>query len=84
MLMGETGEEADCVVVIQGALDQSWADYLEGLHLSSRIFPGQAPTTVLMGSKIDFAAFAGLIARLLSLGFAVQYLTFRRRVAGKG
>jgi hypothetical protein len=81
MPMGETGDEAVCVVVIQGALDPSWADYLGDLQMSSQISPDEAPVTVLTGSMVDFAAFAGLIARLQNLGLAVQELTFQRRVA---
>ena len=81
MPMGATGEEAVCVVVIQGALDPSWADYLGDLDMSIQICPGQAPATVLTGSMVDFAAFVGLIARLQNLGLAVQELTFHRRVA---
>ena len=81
MPMGETGEEAACVVVIQGALDPSWADYLGDLRMSRQIGPDQVPVTVLTGAMVDFAAFAGLIARLQNLGLAVQYLTFHRRPA---
>ena len=78
MLMDETNEAATCLVVIQGGLDPSWADYLGELTMFTQVTANQTISTILSGSVADFAAFVGLIARLQNLGLSVQQISFYR------
>ena len=81
MPMGETGEEAVCVVVIQGALDPSWADYLGDLAMVTQVADDRTVSTFLSGQVVDFAAFVGLIGRVQNLGLPVQAISFQRLAA---
>ena len=83
MPMGETGEEAACVFVIQGALNPSWADYFGDLAIVTQFADDQTVSTLLSGQVVDFAAFVGLIGRMQNLGLPVQAISFQRR-AGNG
>ena len=76
--MDERSEAAACLVVIQGALDHNWADYLGDLTVSAQCVEGAAATTILAGPVVDFAAFVGLIGRLQNLRLQVQTITFHR------
>ena len=75
--MERENEAAVCFVVIRGALGPEWCDYLGGLTISSQLVEGQA-ATMLVGSMVDFAAFAGLISRLQNLGLTVLAISFHR------
>jgi hypothetical protein len=58
-----------CRICVQGAVDQSWAEQLNGLTVSSQTLIGDtAPTTVLFGLMTDQAALIGLVNALYSLG----------------
>ena len=78
MPMDNINEAATCLVVIQGVLDPSWADYLGDLTMFTQVTADQTTSTILSGSVADFAAFVGLIARLQNLGLSVQQISFRR------
>ncbi len=76
--MDDTREAAACLVVMQGALDHHWVDYLGNLTISARDTEGPTTTTILAGPVLDFAAFVGLISRLQNLGLPVQTISFHR------
>ncbi|MBK8046872.1 MAG: hypothetical protein IPK16_06955 [Anaerolineales bacterium] len=69
-------EAAACTIVICGSLDEHWTDYFGGLTLRTERNAPSEVTTVLSGQVTDFAAFAGLLARVQNLGLPVQALTF--------
>lgn len=75
--MESEDEAATCFVVIQGALNHDWRDYLGGLTISSALANEQS-TTILAGHVADFAAFVGLISHLQNLGLTVQAISFHR------
>ncbi len=64
-------DPATCSIVIQGPIDETWADYFGDLILSAQVHDGQIAVTLLSGPVIDFAAFIGLIERVNNLGLPV-------------
>jgi hypothetical protein len=54
---------------VQGFLDKSWSDRMNGVDIRVRNRPGDAPVTVLTGRFVDQAALAGLLNTLYDLGF---------------
>ena len=79
--MESEDEAATCYVVIRGALDRDWCEYLGELTMALRLREGEV-TTILSGNVTDFAAFVGLIGRLQNLGLTVQAISFHRLSAG--
>jgi hypothetical protein len=78
MQMDESGEVAACLVVVRGALDRNWADYLGPLSTLTFVDENQTVSTMLSGPVADFAAFVGLILRLQNLGLPVQSISYQR------
>ena len=60
-------------IQVQGSLDQRWADYLGGMHISvnREIEP---PVTTLSGQVLDQAALMGVLNGLYDLGFSLLYV----------
>jgi hypothetical protein len=53
---------------IQGVLDPSWSDRLEGLQIEVQCCAGRPPTTLLSGCLRDQAALNGVLSALYGLG----------------
>ena len=54
---------------VQGFLDRSWSDRMNGVDIRVRNRPDRAPVTVLTGHFVDQAALAGVINTLYDMGF---------------
>jgi hypothetical protein len=54
---------------VQGFLDQSWSDRMNGVDIRVRNLPDKASVTVLTGHFVDQAALAGVINTLYDMGF---------------
>ena len=56
---------------LQGILDESWSDYLEGLTIASAHTAARAPVTILTGRLVDQAALIGVLNNVYDLGFSL-------------
>ena len=54
---------------VQGFLDKSWSDRMNGVEIRVRNRPDGAPVTVLTGRFIDQTALAGVLNTLYDMGF---------------
>ena len=54
---------------VQGYLDKSWSDRMNGVDIRVQNLPDAAPVTVLTGHFIDQAALAGVLNTLYDMGF---------------
>jgi len=54
---------------VQGFLDKSWSDRMNGVDIRVRNRPDGAPVTVLTGQFVDQAALAGVLNTLYDMGF---------------
>jgi hypothetical protein len=54
---------------VQGCLDRSWSDRMNGVEICVQSPPDEAPMTLLTGRFIDQAALAGVLNTLYDLGF---------------
>ena len=54
---------------VQGYLDKSWSDRMNGVDIQVKDLPDEAPVTLLVGRFIDQAALAGVLNTLYDLGF---------------
>ena len=54
---------------VQGFLDKSWSDRMNGVDIRVQDLPDEAPMTVLTGYFVDQAALAGVLNTLYDLGF---------------
>ena len=54
---------------VQGFLDESWSDRMNGVDIRVQELPDEAPVTVLIGHFVDQAALAGVLNTLYDLGF---------------
>ena len=54
---------------VQGFLDKSWSDRMNGVDIRTRKRSAGAPVTVLTGHFVDQAALAGVLNTLYDLGF---------------
>jgi len=54
---------------VQGSLDKSWSDRMNGVDIREQELPDEAPVTILIGHFIDQAALAGVLSTLYDLGF---------------
>jgi len=61
--------EAVYQIGVQGSLDESWSDRMNGVDIRVRNLPDEAPVTLLVGRFIDQAALAGVLNTLYDLGF---------------
>jgi hypothetical protein len=55
-------------ITLKGRLDETWADWFNGMTLRSRTDPAGASVTSLTGPVADQAALHGLLARVRDLG----------------
>ena len=61
------GTPADYRIVVEGFLDERWADRLAGLQISSRKRGDDLPETTLSGRLRDQAELAGVLNSLYEL-----------------
>ena len=54
---------------VQGYLDKSWSDRMNGVDIRVRELPDAAPVTLLTGRFVDQAALAGVLSTLYDLGY---------------
>ncbi len=54
-------------IQIQGHLDASWSDWMDGMTMGAGSGPDGAPVTTLIG-RIDQAALHGILRRIRDLG----------------
>ena len=54
---------------VQGYLDKSWSDRMNGVDIQVKNLPDEAPVTLLVGRFIDQATLAGVLNTLYDLGF---------------
>jgi hypothetical protein len=72
--------QAFYAIRIQGYLDGSWSDRLNGVDIVLQSQPNEAPVTVLSGDFQDQAALAGVLNTLYDLGLpllSVECLNIR-------
>lgn len=55
-------------ILIQGYLDESWSERMNGVAIQLQSQPNEAPVTVLSGEFQDQAALAGVLNTLYDLG----------------
>jgi hypothetical protein len=58
-------------ILLQGRLDPSWSELLEGMNLICIDRPGQAPITILAGGLLDQAALYGVLQCTYHLGLPI-------------
>ena len=54
---------------VQGFLDESWSDRMNGVDIRVQNLPDTAPVTLLTGRFVDQAALAGVLSTLYDLGY---------------
>ncbi len=59
-------------IQIQGALDETWADYFGGLTITQTPLLDQEPMTILTGQVLDQMMLLGILNRLGDLGLPVR------------
>jgi hypothetical protein len=65
---------------VQGAIDQSWADYYGDMIIHMGVEPDEYPVTKMTGQFHDQSALLGVISRLVDMGLPllmVQYIPDR-------
>ena len=70
-------ESATYRIHVQGAIDQSWADYYGDLIIHLGVEPDECPVTRMTGQFHDQSALLGVISRFVDLGLPllmVQYI----------
>ena len=70
-------ETATYRIHVQGAIDQSWADYYGDMIIHMGVEPDEYPVTKMTGQFHDQSALLGVISRLVDLGLPllmVQYI----------
>jgi hypothetical protein len=58
-------------ILLQGRLDASWSEQLEGMNLICIDRPGQGPITMLAGPLLDQAALHGVLQCTYHLGLTI-------------
>ncbi len=61
---------------VQGAIDQSWADYYGDMIIHMGVEPGEYPVTKMTGLFHDQSALLGVISRLLDLGLPLLMVEY--------
>jgi hypothetical protein len=56
-------------ISVQGCLDKSWSNHMNGVDIRVQDLPDAAPVTLLTGHFIDQAALAGVLNTLYDLGY---------------
>jgi hypothetical protein len=54
---------------VQGSLDVSWSDRMNGVDIQVQHLPDAAPVTLLTGHFVDQAALAGVLSTLFDLHY---------------
>ena len=73
-------ESATYRIHVQGAIDQSWADYYGDLIIHMEVDPDEYPVTKMTAQFHDQSALLGVISRFVDLGLPllmVQYIPDR-------
>jgi len=63
------GTPAVYQIGVQGCLDESWSDRMNGVDIRVQNLPDTAPVTLLTGRFVDQAALAGVLSTLYDLGY---------------
>jgi hypothetical protein len=58
-------------IQVQGVLDSSWSDRMNGADIRMRNLPNEAPVTVITGHFTDQTALSGVLSTLYDLGFVL-------------
>jgi hypothetical protein len=61
-------------IIVQGKIDPTWSDRLEGMTISESSIDKNNPSTTLEGELIDQAALAGVLNTLYELHLPMLYL----------
>jgi hypothetical protein len=82
-------QRPSCRIVLHGALNERWVDYLGEMLLYLEVEEGQIQTTTLIGQPPDLIALIGMLNAISNLGFTVIAVEYRRAtpietVAGNG
>jgi hypothetical protein len=59
-------------ITVEGKIDASWSDWLDGMHLVSRKEADDMTVTTLSGVLTDQAALRGLLNRLWDLNLVLR------------
>jgi hypothetical protein len=62
-------------IKIQGRLDESWSDWLEGMAITYESGSEGSSTTTLTGAIMDQAALSGILTRIWSLNLTLISVT---------
>ncbi len=62
-------------VRVQGALDETWSDWLAGMRITVEHERGHPPITTLTGPVVDQAALRGILTRILDLNLVLLSVT---------
>ncbi len=69
-------EPATYRIHVQGALDQSWADYYGDMIIHMGVEPDEYPVTKMTGQFHDQSALLGVISRLVDLGLPLLMVEY--------
>ncbi len=69
-------EPATYRIHVQGAIDQSWADYYGDLIIHMGVEPGEYPVTKMTGQFHDQSSLLGVISRLVDLGLPLLMVEY--------
>ena len=69
-------EPATYRIHVQGAIDQSWADYYGDMIIHMGIEPDEYPVTKMTGQFHDQSALLGVISRLVDLGLPLLMVEY--------
>ena len=59
---------------VQGLLDESWSDRMNGVDIRVQKLPDEAPVTLLTGYFVDQTALAGVLNTLYDMGYPLLKL----------
>ena len=69
-------EPATYRIHVQGAIDQSWADYYGDMIIHMEVDPDEYPVTKMTGQFHDQSALLGVISRLVDLGLPLLMVEY--------
>lgn len=69
-------EPATYRIHVQGAIDQSWADYFGDMIIHMEIDPDEYPVTTMTGQFHDQSALLGVISHLVDLGLPLLMMQY--------
>jgi len=69
-------ESATYRIHVQGAIDQSWADYYGDMIMHMGVETDECPVTKMTGQFHDQSALLGVISRLVDLGLPLLMVEY--------